>query len=198
MGEGKGKMKHGSPYYLVDGYNVILHSAFSAPSSRKTRNTESSVDDRRYFLLEDLSAYVRKKRVRVTVVWDGGASSGHPKSVTRNGVQSICTPPGMSADEQIVRMVEKRSNPREVTVISDDRRHIIGVVKNLGAQTMGVTQFLSLIGKKPGGGGDVVRRRGNSVDGGITSSEKKDADDLSVEEWLHIFKIKNSGNRTES
>jgi predicted RNA-binding protein with PIN domain len=189
----------GSPQYIVDGYNVILHAGFS--NSRKRRDVETSVEDRRYLFLEDLSAYVRKKLVKMTVVWDGGTRADHPKSITRNGVQSICTPAGVSADEQIIRMVERRSNPREVTVVSDDRRHIIGVVRNLGAQTMGVNQFLSLIGKRPGnsGGGGGKQGMGTRTrDRGDLSSEKKNANDLSVNEWLTIFKVKNTGNRMES
>jgi len=184
----------GAPHYLIDGYNVILSGGFSSGKGRGVHRSGlgTSVDDNRYLFMQVLSEYVRKKRVKVTVVWDGGTSTVHPKSETHNGVQNIFTPQGMSADEQIVRMVEKRGNPREVTVVSDDHRHIIGAARNLGAQTMGVAQFLSLIGV-------AVRnqRKPKSREAGDLSGEKKNADDLSVDEWMKLFQMKNNTGGNE-
>jgi predicted RNA-binding protein with PIN domain len=144
--------------------------------------------------MKSVSQYARKKAVRITVVWDGGSSTTRPKSVTVDGVQSIYTPPGLSADEQIIRMVEKRSNPRELTVVSDDRRHIVSVVRNLGSQTMGVGQFLSLLGNraKKSGVSSTTSTKQSSFD------EKKSANDLSVEDWLELFQVKDTGNRNET
>jgi predicted RNA-binding protein with PIN domain len=178
----------GNPWYIIDGYNVILGGAYSRG---KRGRGASPVEDSRYHFLQSLSAYAGKKRVKLTVVWDGGSSTPHPRSETRNGVQSIFTPPGMSADEQIVRLVERRKNPREVTVVSDDRRHIIGTVRNLGAQTMSVGQFLGLIGN---GHGVKCRSRRQPAAGGDSSAEKKRANDLSVDEWLSLFEVENRKN----
>jgi predicted RNA-binding protein with PIN domain len=149
------------------------------------------VEDSRIQFLQSLSLYAGKKKVKLTVVWDGGAASPHPRSETKSGVQSIFTPRGLSADEHIVRLVERRSNPREVTVVSDDRRHIIGVVRNLGAQTMSVGQFLGLIGNGRKRRGGSPRRTATAGD---LSAEKKRANDLSVNEWLNLFKVENRKN----
>ena len=181
----------GAPHYIVDGYNVILHGGFE---SGKGRGSDGRIADYRYLFLKSLSRYAMKKAVRITVVWDGGSSTSHPRSETVDGVQSIYTPPGLSADEHIVRMVEKRSNPREVTVVSDDRRHIVGVVRNLGSQTMGVRQFLSLVGN----GLKRNTGRGNPSARGVDSDEKKEANDLSVDDWLKLFQVKHTGNRDET
>ncbi len=181
----------GSPHYIVDGYNVILHGGYS---SGKGRGSDGLVADYRYHFLKSLSQYAKKKAVRITVVWDGGSSTTHPRSETAFGVQSIYTPSGLSADEHIVRMVEKRSNPREVTVVSDDRRHIVGVVRNLGSQTMGVVQFLSLVGN----GRKSKPKKGRTSGQGDATDEKKEANDLSVEDWLKLFQVKHTGNRNET
>ena len=133
----------------------------------------------------------------MTVVWDGGSSGDRSRSETKNGVQSICTPSGMSADEQIVRMVERRANARELTVVSDDRRHIIGVVRNLGAQTMAVSQFLALISPKAGRTWSQGVRA--PARGGIDETvEKKKANDLSVDEWLRLFSLHQNRGGNES
>ena len=178
----------GSPHYIIDGYNVILHGGYS---SGKGRRSDSWVGDSRCHFLKSLSQYAKKKAVRFTVVWDGGSSTQHPRSETADGVQSIYTPPGLSADEHIVRMVEKRSNPREVTVVSDDRRHIVTVVRNLGSQTMGVVQFLSLVGNSRKSEAKSVHTSGKAAD------EKKEANDLSVEDWLKLFQVKQTGKRND-
>lgn len=181
----------GSPHYIIDGYNVILHGGYSSSQGHRS---DGLVADSRYLFLRSLSNYVRKKRVRITVVWDGGSSTGYPRSETHDGVQSIYTPPGLSADEQIVRMVEKKPNPRAVTVVSNDRRHIVAVVRNLGSQTMGVEQFLSLIGNGRKRGGGTGRKSEHSD----ASGEKKEANDLSVEDWLKLFQVRHTGNRNET
>jgi predicted RNA-binding protein with PIN domain len=181
----------GSPHYIIDGYNVILHGGYS---SGRGHRSDGSVADSRYHFLRSLSNYARKKHVRITVVWDGGSSTAYPKSETHDGVQSIYTPHGLSADEQIVRMVEKKPNPRAVTVVSNDRRHIVTVVRNLGSQTMGVEQFLALIGNGRKNGGGTGRKSGH----GDASGEKKEANDLSVEEWLKLFQVRHTGNRNET
>ena len=181
----------GSPHYIIDGYNVILHGGYSSSQGHRS---DGSVADSRYLFLRSLSNYVRKKRVRITVVWDGGSSTGYPRSETHDGVQSIYTPPGLSADEQIVRMVEKKPNPRAVTVVSNDRRHIVAVVRNLGSQTMGVEQFLSLIGNGRKRGGGTGRKSEHSD----ASGDKKEANDLSVEDWMKLFQVRHTGNRNET
>jgi hypothetical protein len=94
-------------------------------------------------------------------------------------------------------MVERRANARELTVVSDDRRHIIGVVRNLGAQTMAVSQLLALISPKAGR----TRRKGVRAParGGTDERlEKKKADDLSVDEWMRLFSLHQNRGGNES
>ena len=91
----------GAPHYIVDGYNVILHGGFE---SGKGRGSEGRIADYRYLFLKSLSRYAMKKAVRITVVWDGGSSTSHPRSETVDGVQSIYTPPGLSAERTGTRL----------------------------------------------------------------------------------------------
>ncbi len=165
----------GSPHYIIDGYNVILHKSYAY------RQEDIGVSRDRFIRL--LGAYRMKRRVRMTVVWDGSGSA-FSRVTTANGVRCIYTAPTVSADARIVRMVEGMRNRQGLTVVSDDRRHITGWVRSLGAQVMGVEQFLALV--------DGMKRKsvsGKTPEGG-SEDIKKMADDLSVEEWLTLFKVK--------
>jgi len=167
----------GSPHYIIDGYNVILHGSYAHGKE------EISASRQRFITL--LAAYLIKRRVRMTVVWDGSGSA-FSRVANEKGVRCIYTAPGMSADEKIVCMVEEMRNRQEVTVVSDDRRHITGSVRNLGAQVLGVEQFLSLVG------GMKRRREGPRPYEGEREAHAvgEAADNLSVEEWLTLFKAK--------
>ncbi len=167
----------GLPHYIIDGYNVILHKSYAH------RKEEIGASREKFLTL--LAAYRMKRRVRMTVVWDGSGSA-LSRMANEKGVRCIYTAPGVTADEKIVHTVERMGNKQEVTVVSDDRRHITGSVRNLGAQVMGVEQFLNLVG-------GVKRHREvpgtNRVEREV-QSVKKAADDLSVDEWLTLFKAK--------
>jgi hypothetical protein len=123
----------------------------------------------------------------MTVVWDGKGPV--PRQEKVRGVRSMFTTPGTSADQKIVRMVESAANPRALTVVSDDRRHITGIARNLGAQIMPVGRFLSLVqGASPGSGS----RRGAQAGQAEGQENKQEADDLSVDEWLRLFRKRSS------
>jgi len=173
----RGYRLEGSPHYIIDGYNVILHKSYSH------RQEDIGASRDRFIML--LGAYRMKRRVRMTVVWDGSGSA-FSRVTNRSGVKCIYTAPGISADEKIVHMVERITGRGGLTVVSDDRRHITGWVRNLGAQVMGVEQFLALIGSMKRKSGSVNSPERSRDD----STTKKMADDLSVEEWLTLFKAK--------
>jgi predicted RNA-binding protein with PIN domain len=160
----------GKPLYIIDGYNVI----FNRKDFRKKRSLEAS---RNYFA-RMLDSYASRKKVEITVVWDGsGILSDSIKGTAR--VTTVYSASNQRADEKIVRMVQGLHNRRRVTVVSDDRKHIVGTVKNLGAHTMCVEEFLNLIGFHG-------EKQQSSVSSEQTD-DKSPADDLSVEQWLKIF-----------
>ena len=168
------KGREGVPLYLVDGYNVVFGARF--------KGEKSGVEDSRERFLRILDSYGRRKKVEIVVVWDGKGPESRGRSV-----QSLSS--SASADERIVRLVERSGNRARITVVSDDRRHIVGAVKHLGAKALGVDDFLDLVGYSRGGG------KKNAS--GKTASkyedaqkEKRPAAGLSVDEWLNLFKAK--------
>jgi predicted RNA-binding protein with PIN domain len=168
--------REGVPLYLVDGYNVVFGARF--------KGEKSGVEDARERFLGILDSYGRRKKVHIVVVWDGkGPESGG------RAVQSLSSRPGASADERIVRLVERSGKRARITVVSDDKRHIVGVVKSLGAKTLGVDAFLDLVGYSRGGGKKNVS--GKPADTFEDArKEKRQAAGLSVDEWLSLFKAK--------
>ncbi len=79
---------------------------------------------------------------------------------------------------------------KRAIVVSDDRRHITGIAGNLGARSLKVKEFLNLLGvrlpsKKKTDGEYYGSLNSPKEDQGI---EKSSADDLSVNQWLQLFK----------
>ena len=162
----------GIPLYIVDGYNVVLSRSFSSDSKDIIREKER--------FLRAADSYRAKKRVVITVVWDGGPPPGGHGGGAR--VRSIYSGEGKSADDRIVGLVERSGSRGRITVVSNDRRHIRGVVKSLGAKVMTVEEFLSLIQYMSGG--KKKRRAVQKPD----EVKKKVADDLSVDDWIELFR----------
>jgi len=164
--------------YIIDGYNVIMNLNYA--------HKNGSIEAARDHFLTILSSYRVKKRVGMTVVWDG-KESVYSREEWKNGVKSIYTAPYISADEKIVKLVEGMKNKRRVTVVSNDRRHITGIIRNLGVKSMSVDEFLSLTG---GQRREKKRyKKTDSCDHEI-STIKKRANDLSVDDWMRLFHSK--------
>ena len=167
----------GRPLYIVDGYNVV----FSGRFGRKNKNIESL----RKELIGYLDNYRTKKNVDIVVVWDG--SSDLPLNDTSSSsfrVKNLFSRSPENADSKIVKMVAKYEKRGRIIVVSNDRRHITSVVKNLGAKTMDVENFLSMIGHNKSNK-DMNMKKDDIFSNG---KDKLDANDLTVEEWLNIFK----------
>lgn len=172
--KGSAEAVTGRPLYIVDGYNVILND--------RTFSRRGSLQERRDELLKLLDAYAAKKKVEITVVWDGGGIQGGDRR-GRVRVKSIYSSPFQKADEKIVRMVERTKERARITVVSDDRRHIIGSIRHLGAGAMGVNDFIGLVGIRRSRKKDA--RRGQSIE-----EKQTPINDLSVDQWLEFFRSK--------
>jgi predicted RNA-binding protein with PIN domain len=164
---GDGYSDRGRPFYIVDGYNVILR-------------WKGNLEENRDYFLKLLDSYASKKKVEITVVWDGSGNPG-AGSGGRRRINTIYSAPFRRADDKIIRMVQRMKHRGRVTVVSDDKRHIVGVVKQLGAGSLSVEGFLDLIGFQGKG------KKGGDFDQG-SEEEPPPADDLTVEQWLELFR----------
>ncbi len=174
-------IRGGKPLYIVDGYNVIL--------SRKFFTHKRSLEEAREYLTRLIDSYASRKIIEVIVVWDG---DGRYRSGGRGGsrVKNVYTSMDQSADSRIIKMLEKMPNRKRAIVVSDDRRHITGIAGNLGARSQKVNAFLDLLGVRM----STKKKTEGELYGSLNSpiddqeNEKRNADDLSVYQWLQLFK----------
>jgi len=170
--------RKGKPLYIIDGYNVIFSGQF--------RKRYSNIEEGRNYFIKLVDSYVSRKSVRIIIVWDGEIGIAPINNKRGSRIKVIYSIPPQNADQKIIETVEKMRGSGKVIVVSNDRRHIIGVVKNLGVSTMNVNQFLSLV--------DVKNKKNcrnidysSEKDEDITL-EKEKVNDLSVNEWMRIFR----------
>jgi predicted RNA-binding protein with PIN domain len=90
-------------------------------------------------LVSELCDLARRKRKKLTVVFDGPPDSGRPKVQALGEVTVVYAAP-RSADEEIVRRIREARDPRSVTVVTDDRS-LLSAVAAAGARTAGVELF---------------------------------------------------------
>ena len=173
----------GRPLYIIDGYNVIFN--------REAFFQGRSIEEKRAYFTRLLDAYATKKKVEITVVWDGSGNSYENNTGARR-IKNIYSSNYKNADEKIIYLVERMHKRGRIIVVSDDKRHIVGSVKSLGAHAMSVDTFLGMIGfagqkgKRKKGGGHYPRKDSSYA----VDEEKRVFNDLSVEEWLDLFKSK--------
>ena len=90
-------------------------------------------------LVTELCEVARRKRRKITVVFDGPPEPGRAKVQAFGDVQVVYAAP-RSADEEIVRRIREARDPRGVTVVTDDRA-LASAVAAAGARTAGIEVF---------------------------------------------------------
>lgn len=123
-----------SVHYIIDGYNFANHPLFSR--SHKKR------EDVCFALLEfiRLRGLCGSRKNKITVVFDG-----HPPSTgSRLGDTDIevIFSRDEEADERIKKLLEKSSNPRNITVVTDDKQ-IIFAVRAIGGRPVTIEEFMA-------------------------------------------------------
>ena len=90
-------------------------------------------------LVTELCDVARRKRKKLTVVFDGPPAPGRPKVQAFGDVTVVYAAP-RSADEEILRRIREARDPRGVTVVTDDRA-LLSTVAAAGARTEGIEVF---------------------------------------------------------
>jgi predicted RNA-binding protein with PIN domain len=122
-------------------------------------------------LVSELCDLARRRRKKLTVVFDGPPGPGRPKVQAFGDVTVVYAAP-RSADEEIVRRIREAREPRGVTVITDDRA-LASAVAGAGARISGIDVFsrdASARMKRSGGPG-----------------EEKDGPPLGLKDWERWF-----------
>jgi predicted RNA-binding protein with PIN domain len=117
------------PYFL-DGNNLIGIA----------RKTGRPTEEDRAALVAEIAERLRRTRFRAVIFFDGTGQRG-----SSLGNLSIRAGRGESADDRIVREIEKAGTPKEITVVTADRA-LAGRARSLGAKAMGPEEFWNRVG----------------------------------------------------
>ena len=105
--------------YLIDGYNLLFAYLGVPPSRKLSRGLERA----RRRLLEMLRSGQDEQSGDVTVIFDAAhAPPGAPSEFDHDGIHVAFAVHHERADDLIETMIRQASAPRQLTVVTDDRR----------------------------------------------------------------------------
>ena len=141
--------------YLLDGNNLI----------GLVRKTSRPTEEDRQALVAELSERLRRTSASAVLFFDGPAGERGASL----GALSIRRPPGASADDAIVREVERARAPGEMTVVTADRG-LASRVRDVGGKICSPADFFARFGR-----GAAAAERGGG------------AQRVDVDEWMRYF-----------
>jgi predicted RNA-binding protein with PIN domain len=118
--------------YILDGYNLLFTLTESDHPLAKQRTKIILFLQKKFAALKMHGILVFDGRVR------RGEESGRSYP---SPLEVIYTPKGESADQFIIERIESSQNPREITVVSNDRG-LIANARPLGAKTIANADFI--------------------------------------------------------
>jgi uncharacterized protein len=124
--------------YLIDGNNVIGQRVGwhrDKPGSRRR-------------LLEDLAGFLRVKKTRIAVVFDGAPDKSFPDGSSYCGVKIFYARQKSNADSRIIEIVEAEKNRKGLLVVTSDRA-LAAYVRLCGVDVMRSGEFRRLLEKSP-------------------------------------------------
>ncbi len=149
--------------YFVDGYNVLLSQEEWDEPIRWDREA----------LIRSLNAFAETTHLSIIVVFDAYRTVEDEHRSHYRSVEVVFTEHGESADQYILREVDRMSHPATMTVVTNDR-FLARQVKETGAHHKTVKTFFSFLQKK--------QNRGKQEE------EKPIAlSDADHQRWLDIF-----------
>jgi predicted RNA-binding protein with PIN domain len=125
--------------YVVDGNNLIGRLAGRACPAEEDRRR----------LVGELAGRLRRSKARVTLVFDGGSSSGSARESL--GALEVRYGGARSADSVIVEIVEGARSPKDWHVVTDDRA-LASRVREAGARSMPALEFWDRFAASADGG----------------------------------------------
>ena len=147
--------------YLLDGNNLI---------GRVRRTSKPSTEDRAA-LIAEIAGRLRQTRAKATIFFDGPAG----ERASSLGSLSVRVPSSGSADDAIVREVERAKAPGEAVVVTADRG-LASRCRDAGAKVSSPDEFFARFGT-----------------GAAAAAGKDAAGKVDVDDWMRYFS--DEGNR---
>lgn len=166
-------------HIIIDGYNCI----FAVPELEQVLDRES-MEMAREALVTMLSRHKGAGRQEFTVVFDGRAEEGeHPgpaERQIREGINVLFSK-GVSADEDIIGIINSSSNPRDMCIVTSDNG-IIRAARASGCRIAKPDEFYKEIAPSS-------KKKGKSPHAEPTVKYHGPAES-EVDYWLKLFKTK--------
>ncbi len=124
---------------IIDGYNVIYTD--ETLRRKACRDLEGARRD----FLDKLKGYVARRRLKVTVVFDGRGGMVDAETVIPGRLQVLYSASSQTADEVIVATLKKSGNPAAYIVVTSDMADIGRAAKAMGCEVIGSKRFLQRI-----------------------------------------------------
>jgi predicted RNA-binding protein with PIN domain len=150
--------------YLIDGNNVMGQRVGWHRDRARARRE----------LLDELARFASRRKVRVSVVFDGAPDEHFADGASYRGVRVFYAARGSDADERIKSLVESSRERRTLRVVTSDRA-LAEYVRRCGAPVVRAGEF---------------RRRMEDADaGGATENTDAPPIEESTERWMRYFGV---------
>ncbi len=158
--------------YLIDGYN-LLYAYLGAPPKRSLAHGWERARKR---LLELLRTGHAQKQAEVTVVFDAAnAPRNAPAEFDYDGIHVVFAVHEAHADDEIEDRIRHASAPRQLAVVSDDRR-IQQAARRRHCQVLGCADYL-----------DWLEKHENRVEPASKPQDQATLPPEDAEHWLREF-----------
>jgi uncharacterized protein len=156
-------------HYLIDGHNLI---------GRMPDIDLADPDDEIKLILRLRSWAARKRRRRVTLIFDRGLPGGTDRGLSSGDVKVVFASSGRSADMLLIKRIRSVGNPKETTLVSSDQR-IIHEAEARRMPVMKAEEFVMELTSQ----GKQSELAGNEE----TQAEDKSLNESDIAMWLDLF-----------
>lgn len=151
-------------HYIIDGYNVI----HTIPPLKKTLLHDAR--EARELLIYAVAQFIRGKKFRCTIVFDGAAPANTAHGSSRAPIHIVYSFP-QTADAKIKLMIEQSKNRSLLVVISSDRE-IQDFARVCSCEVHSSKHFSNLL---------------SQTDDNVTEKSDSSLSQSQIDEWLRIF-----------
>lgn len=162
-------------FLIIDGYN-LMHTSVMLKRLGATSSLQQSREQMLDFLAQHLT---RQERERTKIVFDAINAPGTYSTKFQFSQMKVIFPtPGTDADSEIERMISRHDSPKQILVVSSDRR-LQKAIKRRKGRYVGSSGFVRrLLGR-----GDVRQQKAIvNLDAKQTSSSPHE-----VSYWMAVF-----------
>ena len=132
-------------FVIIDGYN-LLHAAGLGRHRYGPRDLERVRNRLLRFIVNRLTTDERR---RTTIVFDATCSDSGPGDFVLDGLSVRFNRPGSDADTMIEELVAAHSSPKQLSVVSGDRRLKTAIQRRRGAAVDSDVYFEMLDAREP-------------------------------------------------